>query len=220
MDEPILGIEGALGPFSAAALSGGRSTAAAIDGKSALEKGLVLVERVLAEGGLSLSQLKGLAVGTGPGGFTGLRIAISFAKSLAQGLDLPLAGVSSFDLLDDAAGALERFPRLTVVAGRPGVVCIRRSDRDGSVVACGPIAPAVARLLPQKVGEVAIVGATEDVTRAVGERATSVLLATPAAEIAAVTLTRIARTRAPSESAHALAPDYGELPAAMARERK
>ena len=45
------------------------------------------------------SQLQGLAVATGPGGFTGTRLTVVMARTLAQQLDCPLLGVSSSALL-------------------------------------------------------------------------------------------------------------------------
>ena len=44
-------------------------------------------------------QLQGLAVATGPGGFTGTRLTVVMARTLAQQLDCPLLGVSSFSLM-------------------------------------------------------------------------------------------------------------------------
>ena len=216
MREPILALEGALGGFSVAIASGPATFARGLEGRAALEEGLGAVEALFAEAGLTLHQLGGIAVGTGPGGFTGLRIAISYAKSLALGATLPLAGISSFDILDAAAQATSSFPRLTVVRGRTGIVCIRRSDSDRTRVACGAIEATVARVTDGD-DEVTIVGATEDVRSAVGERAKSVLILSAGAELPAATLAHLARDRAPAASAHAVAPDYGELPAAKMR---
>ncbi len=56
---------------------------------------LPMVRDVLSEAGVSLNQLDGLAYGRGPGGFTGVRIAIGVAQGLAFGADLPTVGVSN-----------------------------------------------------------------------------------------------------------------------------
>lgn len=55
---------------------------------------LTMVDEVLAEGGVRLKELDGLAYGRGPGAFTGVRIAIGVAQGLAFGAQLPTVGIS------------------------------------------------------------------------------------------------------------------------------
>lgn len=64
---------------------------------------LPLALALLAEAGLDMAQLDRLAVGIGPGTFTGLRIGVATARALAHAQDLPLVGVSTLRSL--AAGA-------------------------------------------------------------------------------------------------------------------
>ena len=183
-----------------------------IDARAGIESGLGAVESLLGEAGLELAGAW-RDRGRRKDEDTGLRIAISYAKSLAFGARLPLVGVSSFDILDAAAGAAEAVPRLTVVEGRPGVICVRRTDAEGQSVACGRI-DATVRVVREGEPAVWLVGATEGVRSAVGERATSVLTLPMGSMIPAATLLVIARNRAPAASAHAVTPDYGEIPAA------
>jgi tRNA threonylcarbamoyladenosine biosynthesis protein TsaB len=65
---------------------------------------LPLALELLAEAGLDVSQLDRVAVGIGPGTFTGLRIGVATARALVHAHDLPLVGVSTLRSL--AAGAV------------------------------------------------------------------------------------------------------------------
>jgi tRNA threonylcarbamoyladenosine biosynthesis protein TsaB len=66
------------------------------------------VDALLRQAGVHTRDLQGLAVGTGPGSFTGVRIGLSTARGLALALGLPVAGVSTLDAL--AAGAPGALP--------------------------------------------------------------------------------------------------------------
>lgn len=64
-----------------------------------LEFLLPMVEEVLAEANIKLTDLHALAIGAGPGAFAGLRIACSFAQGIALSLNLPIAAVSTLEAL-------------------------------------------------------------------------------------------------------------------------
>jgi tRNA threonylcarbamoyladenosine biosynthesis protein TsaB len=60
---------------------------------------LALVDAVLAEAGASRADLTAVVAGRGPGPFTGLRVGLVVARTLAAVLDLPLYGMCSLDAL-------------------------------------------------------------------------------------------------------------------------
>jgi tRNA threonylcarbamoyladenosine biosynthesis protein TsaB len=82
------------------------------------------VDALLRRGGVRDSQIEGIAVGTGPGSFTGLRMGLAAARGLAFALDIPVAGVSTLDALS---------------AGAPGAVPLIDARR-GEVFTVGPAA--------------------------------------------------------------------------------
>jgi tRNA threonylcarbamoyladenosine biosynthesis protein TsaB len=83
---------------------------------------------VLAANGVEPRQLTGIVVGTGPGSFTGVRMGVAAARTLALALELPLAGVSTLSALAAVADAAlpvvdaGRREVFTLVDGEPVVV--------------------------------------------------------------------------------------------------
>jgi len=61
-------------------------------------------EQLLAEAGVAKSQLDAIAVGRGPGAFTGVRLAIALGQGIALALDRPMLGISTLAALALAAG--------------------------------------------------------------------------------------------------------------------
>jgi tRNA threonylcarbamoyladenosine biosynthesis protein TsaB len=113
---------------------------------------LALACRALAESGLGWSQIDQIVVGTGPGGFTGLRIGIATAQGLASSRGLALHGVSSLRAL--ALGAREaarerRAERIcAVIDARRGEVFAATWSAEDDAVASPLRAPAA--LAPER----------------------------------------------------------------------
>jgi tRNA threonylcarbamoyladenosine biosynthesis protein TsaB len=127
---------------SVAALEDGRIVAEwtlNLDMAAHAERLLWSVDQILASAGWTLDDVTALAVGVGPGSFTGLRIGITTARTLAQVRKLPLVGVSSLAAL--ARPAADSIARLGTGAR---VIAAAQACR-GEVYALWGQAKAVAR---------------------------------------------------------------------------
>lgn len=73
------------------------------EGRDHARKVGVFVDELLRETGIAPDDLDAIAVGKGPGSYTGLRIGVSFAKGLCYGLQKPLLAIGSLDALVEVA---------------------------------------------------------------------------------------------------------------------
>ena len=89
------------------------------------ERLIPMLEEMLTEAGCAWADLDRLGVGVGPGNFTGIRLAVSAARGLALGLDIPAIGVNSFDAL--ALGTDK--PVLVCIDARGGKVYLQLFGR-------------------------------------------------------------------------------------------
>lgn len=81
-------------------------------GRGQAERLMPLLENLLAENGRTWGDLDAIGVGTGPGNFTGIRIAVSAARGLALGLNIPTYGIDGFQsrALNAEKGCLITIP--------------------------------------------------------------------------------------------------------------
>ena len=114
---------------------------------------LGLAHELLAGAGLTFADVDRIAVGLGPGGFTGLRIGVATARALAQAADAEIVGVSTLRAL--AAGARPQAAAgqgvLAVVDARRGEVFVGGWRGDEQLL--GPLA-----IAPAAVGELGVAG--------------------------------------------------------------
>lgn len=134
----VLALDASLGPVSAAVVD-------TVDERIVLrrdedpegraERLPRLVADLLAEAGVSPAALDRVAVTTGPGGFTGVRVGIAFARGFALVHDTPLVGLDTLTAL--ALSTREAPAVLAYVHGRKGRVLMRRFAAGGE-----PLGPA------------------------------------------------------------------------------
>lgn len=135
----LLAIETATESCSVALLcEGGLSARSELAPRRHAELLLPMCESLLAEAGVARRDLDVLAVGCGPGAFTGVRLAISAAQGIAFALGIPVVPVSSLAAL--AAQAPDNgAPILAVIDARMGEIYAGtfRHTGDGGIDAIG-----------------------------------------------------------------------------------
>lgn len=79
-----------------------------------------MIGTVLAETGLSLTDINAIAICSGPGSYTGLRIGMATAKGLAYALNLPIIAHNKLELLTDLREIDEPKQYMVVLPARDG----------------------------------------------------------------------------------------------------
>jgi tRNA threonylcarbamoyladenosine biosynthesis protein TsaB len=214
----ILAIEGALARCSAAVLADGAVLAQATQDAPRGQPALLppMAQSVLAEARLDAAALDAVAVGVGPGGFTGLRAAIALAEGIARGAGRPLVGVTTGEALLAALDPAVRGGRAVWAAtdnrrGRVVLECFAPGDDS-------PAAPLVVALdaLPPAPGPVLVLGdAAEAVAAALTARG-DLAEPRPGLPEAAALARLVARRLAAGGPMRPAAPLYAEPPAVTA----
>ena len=109
------------GPWVAVCLAGDGTEVLQVEemARGQAERLFGLIGEVLAEAGLDYGALDRIGVGTGPGNFTGLRIAVSAARGLALALETPAIGIGGLEALA-RAGLPAALPAPRGRSYRPG----------------------------------------------------------------------------------------------------
>ncbi len=140
--------------------------------------------------GLTPDRLTGVAVATGPGSFTGLRIGLAVAKGLALGLAIPLVGIPTLDVLAHPQ-ANRHLPTWAIVQAGRGRICAalyhRKRGRwrrlgnyrlttiaelcaeiEGQALFCGEIDAEAVALIGESLGERAVIASPASAVRRAG----------------------------------------------------
>jgi tRNA threonylcarbamoyladenosine biosynthesis protein TsaB len=143
----VLGFDTAAAHCAAALVRGPAVLARADEAmdRGQAERLLPMLEELLAGAGAGWADLDGIGVCTGPGNFTGLRIAVAAARGLALALGRPAVGVTGFEALAAGLGG----PVVVTLEVRPRGVFAQRFDDgvalgppvEGDPAALGPFAP-------------------------------------------------------------------------------
>jgi tRNA threonylcarbamoyladenosine biosynthesis protein TsaB len=114
----VVGFDTATPAVSVALHDGERvvSEAFALDARRHSELLTPMIAKVMADAGAARGDLTAVAVGVGPGPYTGLRVGVVTARVLGAVLGLPVYGVCSLDVIASAASAAASVPAEFLVA--------------------------------------------------------------------------------------------------------
>jgi tRNA threonylcarbamoyladenosine biosynthesis protein TsaB len=133
--DAVLSLDLCLGACVVAVALDGRGVVAAREvpmDRGHQERVAPLVREAMDEAGLPFARLRRIGVTTGPGSFTGLRVGLAFARTLAMTLGCECVGVSSLEAL--ATAGPSSGVAVTAIPSRQGLVFIG-FHADGAAVA-------------------------------------------------------------------------------------
>ncbi|MBN9010370.1 MAG: tRNA (adenosine(37)-N6)-threonylcarbamoyltransferase complex dimerization subunit type 1 TsaB, partial [Rhizobiales bacterium] len=150
------------------------------------EKLMGMVEAAMREAGLAFADLDRIAVVTGPGSFTGLRVGIAAARGLALVSRIPVVGIGTLAALAESAreeaGAV---PVLAVIDARRDEIYAEAFAADGSPLGEPVVVPARAAAAMLGPG-MQLAGSGSDLVRAAAGRDVPVIHRDASPDIAAV----------------------------------
>ena len=141
----LVGFDTATPAVSVALHDGERvvAQAFAVDARRHSELLMPMIAKVMADAGVSRGDLGAVAVGVGPGPYTGLRVGVVTARVLGSVLGLPVSGVCSLDVIAAAAAAARPGREFLVATdARRREVYWARYDAAGRRVAGPHVGPA------------------------------------------------------------------------------
>jgi tRNA threonylcarbamoyladenosine biosynthesis protein TsaB len=118
-----------------------------------------LIARVIKQSGLSFAALDRIAVTTGPGSFTGLRVGLSAARGIALAADKPVVGVTT--LTAYAAPVVNKggeYPVISAIDARHDHVYLQVVAGNGSSLVWPRVAPVAEALEASRFGAPVLVG--------------------------------------------------------------
>jgi tRNA threonylcarbamoyladenosine biosynthesis protein TsaB len=141
----VLGFDTATPAVSVALHDGERviAAASALDARRHSELLTPMIAKIMADAGASRADLTAIAVGVGPGPYTGLRVGLVTARVLGSVLGLPVSGVCSLDVIAaSAVPASPAGPFLVATDARRKEVYWARYDEAGRRTAGPHVGPA------------------------------------------------------------------------------
>ncbi len=140
------------------------------------------VAETLSRTGVTMNDLGALAVATGPGSFTGLRIGLALAKGIALARRIPMIGVPTLNILA-AAQPVQDVPLAAVLqAGRGRLATGWYQVQEGAWSPAGELEVLSIEGLSRRIQQPTLVCGelTEEERRILGRKRKNVLLASPA----------------------------------------